>query len=172
MGREIRRVPANWEHPKDEAGHYKPLYDRDYETAARKWLDACIAWDNGTHEDLERHPEYKQEYPFFWLWDGNPPDPDTHRPKFESAEWYQIYETVSEGTPVTPPFASKEELVEYLVEHGDFWDQSRGTGGWQRQQAEQFVSAEWAPSLIVKVTNNSIQINGPRDGFGDQEEAE
>ena len=25
MGREIRQVPANWEHPKDENGHYKPL---------------------------------------------------------------------------------------------------------------------------------------------------
>ena len=47
MGREIRRVPANWEHPKDERGNYKPLLDSDFETEARKWLDACKAWDEG-----------------------------------------------------------------------------------------------------------------------------
>lgn len=26
MGREVRRVPANWEHPKGERGHYIPMY--------------------------------------------------------------------------------------------------------------------------------------------------
>lgn len=26
MGREVRRVPANWEHPKDERGNFIPLF--------------------------------------------------------------------------------------------------------------------------------------------------
>jgi hypothetical protein len=38
MGREIRRVPPNWEHPKDADGNYKSMYDWEYETAAREWL--------------------------------------------------------------------------------------------------------------------------------------
>ena len=69
-----------------------------------------------------------------------------------------MYETVSEGTPVTPPFATKEELVEYLIEHGDFWDQKRRKEGntimpcdpWTREQAETFVNdTEWAPSGMI-----------------------
>lgn len=32
MGREVRRVPAEWQHPKDERGRYIPLFDgKDYE---------------------------------------------------------------------------------------------------------------------------------------------
>ena len=72
--------------------------------------------------------------------------------------WWQVYETVSEGTPVTPPFETQEELVEYLVANGDFWDQSRRAKGgssmpcgpWPREQAKKFVLGRgWAPSLIV-----------------------
>lgn len=157
MGREIRRVPANWEHPQEECRHwprcqgdelkhhYHPIYDGDFETRAREWLDNCIAWDNGTHKVLQERPELKEKCPYFWQWDGNPPDADYYHPKWESAEWYQVYETVSEGTPTTPPFATKEELIDYLVEHGDFWDQERGEGGWLRENAKQFVEREWAP---------------------------
>ena len=72
--------------------------------------------------------------------------------------WWQVYETVSEGTPVTPPFETREELVEYLVANGDFWDQKRRTEGrssmpcepWPRKQAESFVfGSGWSPSLVV-----------------------
>jgi hypothetical protein len=182
MGREIRRVPANWEHPRRDCPHspwrggcdeakqhdgkcYHPLFDEDIETAGRKWLDRCIAWDNGTHPDLIERPELKEKYPFFWMWDGGSPDPEYYRPKFETEPtWYQIYETVSEGTPVTPPFATKEELVNYLVEHGDFWDQTRGNGGWERKNAEQFVKAEWAPSLIMFTSPQGNIIHAARDG--------
>jgi hypothetical protein len=72
-----------------------------------------------------------------------------------SATWYQVYQTVSEGSPVTPPFATKEELIEYLVKFGDEWDQSRtaegrqASAGWPRKAAEQFVKSEWAPSMMV-----------------------
>lgn len=38
MGREVRRVPQNWEHPKDQHG-YIPLFD-GHKKAAREW-DAC-----------------------------------------------------------------------------------------------------------------------------------
>ena len=27
MGREVRKVPGDWQHPKDEKGHYIPLFD-------------------------------------------------------------------------------------------------------------------------------------------------
>lgn len=44
-------------------------------------------------------------------------DPDT------DGFGYCLYEEVSEGTPVTPVFATEEELVDYLVENGNFWGQ-------------------------------------------------
>jgi hypothetical protein len=174
MGREIRRVPANWEHPKrtkedsnlfKKEGEYIPLYDKDFETAARAWLDECITWENGTHPILIEHPEYKDKYPYFWMWDGNPPNKEYYRPKWDSeSTWYQVYETVSEGTPVTPPFATKEELINYLVENGDFWDQERGDGGWKKENAEQFIEREWAPSLMLFTSPQGSIIHAPRDG--------
>lgn len=33
MGREIRRVPKNWKHPRLEDGRYQPMFDQNYEEA-------------------------------------------------------------------------------------------------------------------------------------------
>jgi hypothetical protein len=160
MGREIRRVPKNWEHPKSN-GKFIPLYDLSYEQKARDWLENCIKWENNTHDDLIKHPEYKKEYPFFWQYECNPPDPSYYRSEFtKEANCYQMYETVSEGTPVSPVFETKNDLVDYLVKNGDFWDQIRGDGGWIREIAEQFVEREWAMSGMF--VNGEIKT--PRDG--------
>jgi len=97
----------------------------------------------------------------YWDYFGNPPDPEYYRTyKDEDATWFQLYETVSEGTPVTPPFETKEELADYLAENGDFWDQKRRkdpnrTGGmdckpWGKEQAYKFVMGNgWAPSFVM-----------------------
>lgn len=34
-----------------------------------------------------------------------------------TGEAYQMWETVSEGSPISPPFATKEELADWLGEH-------------------------------------------------------
>jgi hypothetical protein len=72
-----------------------------------------------------------------------------------------MYETVSEGTPVSPVFATNIELVDYLCEHGDFWDQKRRSDKserfgfhmpcdpWTRQNAEAFVNSGFAMSGIM-----------------------
>ena len=83
------------------------------------------------------------------------------------ATWWQVYETVSEGTPVSPPFATPDELIDYLVAHGDFWDQQRRERGdtimnndpWSREQAEAFVRGPgWAPSMVVEKNGNDVKI--------------
>jgi hypothetical protein len=179
MGREIRRVPANWEHPKRKCPHEpwrggcseakangglcsQPLNDDDFDTALTEWLAGYELWKKGEHEAQKDYPHWLEDK--YWEYAGAPPDPEYYRPKWETAEWYQVYETVSEGTPVTPPFATKEELIEYLVEHGDFWDQNRGDGGWNRKAAEHFVNAGYAPSLVSVVSKDGVQIKAPRDG--------
>ena len=148
MGREIRRVPPNWEHPKDSKGNFKSMYDEDFDAALTEWLEGYKLWKKGEHPDQQK--EYYDKGDPYWEWNGAPPDPDYYRPKWEQEPtWYQVYETVSEGTPVSPPFATKEELVNSLVQHGDFWDQRRGDGTWSREAAEQFVEREWSPSGMM-----------------------
>ena len=139
MGREIRRVPKGWEHPRDEKGNYRRLFDWSYATAARKWLDDCIAWDNGTAGELQKDPGLKEKYPFFWDYDGAPPDPEYCRPDWaEEATCYQVYETVSEGTPTSPVFETEFQMIDWLVGQGH-----------SPHAAEEFVKAGWAPSFMV-----------------------
>ncbi len=155
MGREIRKVPPYWVQPKRADGQNQPMYDQNYEDALAEWL---------SYFDRIRKGEEKEFYPKGlrdWLMEYKAPNPEYYRPwKDEEATWLQVWENVSEGTPVTPPFATKEELIDYLVNNGDFWDQIRGHGGWKKTSAEQFVSREFAPSLIVV----GGEVFTPRDG--------
>jgi len=143
MGREIRMVPPNWEHPKKDDGGYEPMLDEDMGSALDRWIEEYQLWQKG------EHPSQNADYEY-WEWEGDPPQSDWYRPKFtEKPTWYQVYETVSEGTPVTPPLETKEKLIEYLVAHGDFWDQARGHGGWSYENAKQFVERGFAMSAMI-----------------------
>ena len=139
MGREIRRVPPGWEHPENERGHI-PLLDGSYEEEARDWLEQAVAWEAGTHPDLTAGHTTKEKIPYFWEWDGNPPDKSSYQPAFtEEPTHYQVYENVSEGTPTSPVFATLEEVVTWLVE-----DQ-----GHSENAVRAFVRIGHAPSMVV-----------------------
>lgn len=171
MGREIRRVPPNWDHPaimpeNDPYRHggCQPMHNREFGSEFAEWLANFDRIRLGDLTEIER-----ECYPrglCDWLQDeGSPPNPEYYRPySDDEATWFQVYETVSEGTPVTPPFATKGDLVDYLALNGDFWDQKRGDGPWRRENAEKFVGTGWAPSLIVTVTSEGSDIRAPRDG--------
>ncbi len=67
-------------------------------------------------------------------------------PVVEEGVWFQVYETVSEGTPVTPPFATLEELSRYLYTHGCKWDDKP----WTRENAEAFChEGASVPSMVT-----------------------
>lgn len=160
-------VPPNWEHPKKEKYNYitgqsemryQPMHDHSYTQSMDEWIEGYLQWKKGEHPDqlsglASGHEKYAD-------WAGNPPDADDYHPEWKDEEriWFQVYETVSEGTPVTPPFATREELVEYLVANGDYWDQQRRKEGnsfmncepWSREAATKFVfGAGWAPTAII-----------------------
>jgi hypothetical protein len=167
MGREIRLVKPGWEHPKGERNwgiDYMPLYDEDFASAAKEWRDLFAKWEGG---ERQKHLQETGDDEEFWEWHGTPPDRAYYRPAWTEAEaiHFQMYETVSEGTPVSPVFATKEELVDYLVANGDFWDQKRGNGGWKRDAAEKFVGCGYAPSMIVIRSAAGVEIKEPRDGI-------
>lgn len=176
MGKEIRRVPPNWEHPKYPADHekvqegrrttddYMPMFDTPFKEAAKEWIEGLNEWDKGERQRVKE--QYGNDYEY-WEWSGEPPDRDYYRPEFtEEPTWFQVYQTVSEGTPVTPPFATEEELIDYLVENGDFWCQKDAREGKRdsfrqkpsRESATAFVKGGWAPSMIVTNDENGVQI--------------
>lgn len=155
MGREIRRVPPNWQHPTkmySSGPGYAPMLDETFEQACADWDEGARKWDAG--EDSGRAQYGKLDGDKFMPyseWHGErPDDPSYYRTyKKEDATWYQLWETVSEGTPVSPPFATLEDLAQYLATNGDDWDQRRGHSGWGIHRARAFCADGWAPSFAV-----------------------
>jgi hypothetical protein len=138
MGREIREVPADWQHPTEwKPGKYwpaiapyaerefVPLHDFDEYTTGEYREGSIVDWmeeEGFTREEAEaRHDSDVVDY-------GD--RPRTH---------VQLYETVSEGTPVSPVFATRDELAAWLTE---VFEMDPAT-------ASRFVNAGYAPSFIV-----------------------
>lgn len=93
MGREIRQVPMDWQHPKDDRG-YIPMHNKDWKTAVEEWeANGC------NYEDA--------------------PDLARYRPVWgeDVKLGFCLYETVSEGKPVSPIFATKDEVIAWCREH-------------------------------------------------------
>lgn len=136
MGREVRRVPASWEHPQKENGDYQPLYDESWEEAVAEWKAGYAKWE----ADGARGGE-------FWEYDS-PPDRDYYRPRWTDAErtHFQMYETVSEGTPISPPMESVEALARWLADNGA----SACAGDTATyEQWLRMCQVGWAPSFAV-----------------------
>lgn len=118
MGKEIRKVPPNWEHPKDSNGNYRPLMAEGYEEAMSLWIKNHLLWLHGSHPDQLNGKGAQTEY--YAQWVGDPPRIDLH-PKYRSTDCthYQVYDNTSEGAPITPIFATLKLLAKYLVTVGD-----------------------------------------------------
>ena len=168
MSREIRRVPPNWEHPKDLLGRYERLIDESYEDAIDRWVEGRGLWRLGLHPDYDEKyaddPEYTYEEECGWA-----PRPNEHRPTWtEEPTWWQVYETVSEGTPVSPAFSTAEELVDYLAENGDYPTQRFGYPIPSRAACEAFVREEYAPTMVSGVSGGERKVSVGINSFDDQ----
>ena len=62
-----------------------------------------------------------------------------------TGEGYQIWETVSEGSPISPVFATPEELARYMATTRFGADQGTSYEAW----LEFINNIEWAPSFVV-----------------------
>jgi hypothetical protein len=65
----------------------------------------------------------------------------------EEKSCYQIYQNVSEGTPVSPIFGSKEELCQWMVAQGE-----------SPEAAAAFLDLGHAPSLVI---SRGLPLSGP-----------
>lgn len=81
-----------------------------------------------------------------------------------TGEGWQVWETVSEGSPISQVFPTAEALIEHLVTVGLNWGVS--SGPYSRQAAEDFVKISgWAPSAVIADGKmyNDIESCGYRD---------
>ena len=125
MGREVRRVPANWQHPTDNKGRHHPLFDGSYAEHAREWDGEAAHWERGMVRDYDTGG-WKPKPPSaiglrsFVEWHGERPVPEDYMPDWPESErtHWQMYETCTEGTPISPAMESPEALARWLADNG------------------------------------------------------
>jgi hypothetical protein len=123
MGRELRRVAKDWQHPVDESGGYLPLFDgAKFELEASAWDEEAQKWAEGFRRSLfgkwialtEREKEKS-----YLAWAGERPDAKDYMPLWRDDERTHImmYEDTTNGTPISPAFKSREELARWLADN-------------------------------------------------------
>lgn len=154
MGREVRRVPANWQHPKDNRGRYIPLLSGSYATAAAEWEEEYEQWQRGFRRNYAndgekwapKDPEYASMT--FGEWHGRRPSPTDYMPDWPESErtHLQMYENTSEGTPISPVMETPEQLARWLA------DNNASAFGSMTATYEHWLAMAndgWAPSGIM-----------------------
>jgi hypothetical protein len=118
MGREVRRVPADWQHPR-AGSRYIPLYEGPYEQVLETWQKTFVEW-------CQVRPQYCPDEDYapteeaFRGWYGDPPDREMYMPSWseQEATHWMMYEDTSKGTPLSPAFATAEECARWCAENG------------------------------------------------------
>ena len=130
MGREVRRVKSDWDHPK-ENDKYVPLMD-GYEHDKEEF--EAMYQKQGLQETLD--------------WYGQAPDINNYIPDWPDSErtHIQMYEDTSEGTPISPVMESAEELARWLADNNA---SSFGSSGATYDQWLGMIKAGWAPSMVI-----------------------
>jgi len=131
MGREVRRVPKDWQHP-TENGRLKPLHEGYAETLA-----GFLAMQS--KDGLQKALDYY----------GTAPDINDYMPEWTEAEktHIQMYETCSEGTPISPVFEFPEQLAHWLAStHASAFGGMTAT----YEQWLEVARGGWAPSAVVE----------------------
>jgi hypothetical protein len=155
MGREVRRVPADWQHPKKQVPdvrtgrmveRYEPLCPgENYQRHVDEWDEECAKWKAGWRPDYCTDPESRAMT--YEQWNGQRPHRDEYMPDWpdEQRTHLMMYEDTSEGTPISPAFKTAEELARWLVDNNAsaFGDETGTYEGWLR-----VANGGYAPSAV------------------------
>lgn len=109
------------------------LYRKISEAAGLPDFGVCRTCDG--EGDLETYPGQRAERE---AW--KPTDPP-------AGEGWQLWETVSEGSPISPVFGSAEQLAAWMASPAYRWGAADGASI-TYEQALRFVHAGWAPTLL------------------------
>jgi hypothetical protein len=161
MGRELRKVKEGWEHPKYEnkileshphlADRHIPLHGRSFSEELATWNKGKEMWDKGFVEDWHwdkasewKPKEREHEGTSFSEWAGNKPVKKNYMPDWKEEEktHIQLYETTTEGTPISPVF--REDELEKLCEYAEkncttFADYRASKEGWFKMLSDGLV---------------------------------
>jgi len=176
MGREVRRVPANWQHPKypddcdDLAGQYVPLMNGRYAESAAEWDEGWAKWQEGFQRAYGKAGKWEPRDPEnsasrYNKYAGLRPSPDDYMPDWPESErtHFMMYENTSEGTPISPAFATPEELAHWLADTGasSFGNITASYEAWLR-----IANGGWAPSAVVEdgVFESGVSALAAREG--------
>lgn len=161
MGREVRMVPADWQHPRYADDHYRehlrgkyiPLYASGFASRDAEWSEGWQKWQEGLCENYggdEKWAPIEAEYRAMRYTDyaGERPSPDEFMPDWPADQrtHFMMYEDTSEGTPISPAFQTAEELARWLVDNNAsaFADQTASYEGWLR-----VAQGGFAPSMVI-----------------------
>lgn len=161
MGREVRRVPADWQHPKHLVGgfhgleeRYKPIFDgARYQPDVDEWDTGLAEWKAGRFPE---HADAEDKLLAYEQWTGQRPHKDDYMPDWPESEktHLMMYEDTSEGTPISPAFKTPEELARWLADNGAsaLGSETASYEGWLK-----VCKGGWAPSLVI---SNGVMQNG------------
>jgi len=130
MGREVRMVPPDWQPPtyfgKDWRTNmpdlrFRSLLAGGFDAALGDWKENKAAWDRGEVRDWTTggwKPKVGDEGTFE-EWHGGEPKRENYMPDFApgTATHLMMFETTSEGSPISPAFATPEELARWLADN-------------------------------------------------------
>jgi hypothetical protein len=126
---------------------YKPLFPGErYQPKVDEWDEECAKWKAGWRpghcDDAEHRAMCYEQYA------GQRPHRDDYMPNWPDSErtHLMMYEDTSEGTPISPAFATPEELARWLVDNNAsaFGDSTGSYEGWLR-----VARGGCAPSLVA-----------------------
>ena len=151
MGREVRKVPKDWKHPQAPtlrlSGYemdFIPLHGRSFAADAAEWDQECAKWNAGIYPDYARDEHKSLPYE---KWDGERPEQNDYMPDWPASErtHFMMYETCTEGTPISPAFETPEELARWLADNGA---SSFGSSTATYEQWLPIARGGWAPGLV------------------------
>lgn len=155
MGREVRKVPKDWSHPKNEDDIFIPLFENcgRFEEADREWSEGWEKWQEGLCENYsgdEKWSPIEDEHKNMRYSDyaGSRPSPDDYMPNWpdEQRTHFMMYEDTSEGTPISPAFETPEELARWLADNKA---SSFGSSTATYEQWLPICKGGWAPSMVL-----------------------
>lgn len=166
MGRVVRMVPADWQHPKDDNGKYIPLHDRDCAAEQQDWDKGLALWVQGLRDNYKGGTEPHGERPdiYGWKeWTGGRPNDEDYMPRWsrEQRTHLMMYEDTSEGTPISPAFETPEELARWLADNGA---SAFGHSGASYEQWLAVARGGWAPSMVMDSRGVRSGVEAMSDG--------